>query len=146
LWERAAEAAVADASWSTAVANAGRAADHHRQAGDTRLAARAEATAGQALRLWGRHAEARDRLTAAVEVLRAEPDTDTVRALAELAILEAFAGSADADRLSTEALVLGEALATTWPMPSPTWSRPSSSSANGTPPKPSWRMSPIPTA
>ena len=60
--------------------------------GDARSAARAQAIAGQALRRWGRHAEARDQLTAAVEVLRENPDADTVRALDELAALEVFAG------------------------------------------------------
>ena len=45
-----------------------------------------------------------------MEVLRADPDTDTVRALEELAALEVFAGSPDADRLTAEALILGEAL------------------------------------
>ena len=47
-----------------------------------------------------------------MEVLRADPDTDTVRALGELAQLEVFAGSPDADRLTTEALALGQALGT----------------------------------
>ena len=45
-----------------------------------------------------------------MEVLRADPDTDTVRALGELATLEVFAGSPEADRLSAEALTLGQAL------------------------------------
>jgi hypothetical protein len=45
-----------------------------------------------------------------VEVLRADPDTDTVRALRYLAGVEVFAGSAEADRLSAEALILGQAL------------------------------------
>jgi tetratricopeptide (TPR) repeat protein len=62
------------------------------------------------MRWWGRHAEAREQLTAAVEVLRADPDTDAVHAVEHLAALEAFAGSPDADRLSTEALTLGQAL------------------------------------
>ncbi len=110
LWERAAEAAVTDADYATAVQHATRARDHHQQCGQPRAAARAQAITGQALRLWGRHAEARDQLTAAVEVLRADPDTDTVGALEELAILEVFAGTPDADRLSTEALTLGQAL------------------------------------
>jgi hypothetical protein len=52
----------------------------------------------------------RDQLIAAVEVLRADPDADTVRTLEPLAALEIFAGSPDADRLSTEALGLGQAL------------------------------------
>ncbi len=45
-----------------------------------------------------------------MEVLRAGPDTDTVWAMNRLATLEVFAGSPDADRLSAEALTLGQAL------------------------------------
>ena len=45
-----------------------------------------------------------------MEVLRADPDTDTVRALEELATLEVFAGSPDAEWLTTEAITLGQAL------------------------------------
>ena len=120
------------------------------QRGQARAAARAQAIAGQALRLWGRHAEARDQLTAAVEVLRADPDTDTVRALEELAALEVFAGSPDADRLTTEALILGQALGVgaepaRWPAHSPAGSTsaapggapkrsPTSAKARGSPP------------
>ena len=83
----------------------------YRQGGDTRAAARAQVIAGQALRQWGRHAQAREQLTAAVAVLREDPDTDTVRALGELARLEVFAGSPAADALSAEALALGQDLA-----------------------------------
>ena len=43
-------------------------------------------------------------------MLRAEPDTDTVRALQQLATAEVFIGSPDADRLPAEALYLGDAL------------------------------------
>ena len=43
-------------------------------------------------------------------VLRQSADPDTVEALNQLAVLEVFAGSPDADRLSTEALTLGQAL------------------------------------
>ena len=111
LWEHAAEAAVTNADWATAVEQAGRAGELYRQGGDTRAAARAQAIAGQALHRWGRHAQAREQLTAAVAVLRADPDTDTVQALGELAALEAFAGAPDADALSAEALALGQALA-----------------------------------
>ncbi|MGH3154714.1 MAG: hypothetical protein ACRDOB_28860, partial [Streptosporangiaceae bacterium] len=78
--------------------------------GQARAAATAQAAAGQALHEWGRFAEAREQLTAAAEVLRADPDTDTVRALQGLATLEAFAGSPDAGQLTTEALYLGQAL------------------------------------
>ena len=110
MWERAARAAVTNGDWAVAIEHASRASDYYLDRGQVRAAARAQATAGQALRLWGRHAEARDQLTAAVKVLRAEPDADTVRALDQLAILEVVAGSPDADTLSTEALTLGQAL------------------------------------
>ena len=110
LWERAAQAAVLSADYGPAVQHAGRAREYHLRLGQDRAAARAQAISGKALRQQGRLAEAREQLTAAVAVLRAEPDTDTVGALDELAALEAFAGSPDADRLSTEALILGQAL------------------------------------
>jgi hypothetical protein len=45
-----------------------------------------------------------------VEVLRTDPDTDTVNALEQLAAVESFAGSPEADRLTTEALILGQDL------------------------------------
>ncbi len=45
-----------------------------------------------------------------MEVLRADPDADTVRALDELAAVEAFADTPDANQLSAEALTLGQAL------------------------------------
>jgi len=108
LWERAARAAVTSGDWAAAVQHAGRAHDYHLGHDQARAAARAQVIAGEALRQWGRHAEARERLTAAVEVLRAELDADTVRALEELAVVEVMAGSPDADRLSAEALALGE--------------------------------------
>ena len=41
---------------------------------------------------------------------RTPPDTDTVRALEQLALLEVYVGSPDGDRLTTEALILGQAL------------------------------------
>ena len=111
LWEHAAAAAVTNADWAAAVEQAGHAGDLYRQVGDARSAARAQAIAGAALRPWGRHVQAREQLTAAVAVLREEPDTDTVQALGELAQLEAFAGAPGADTLSAEALALGQALA-----------------------------------
>ncbi|HTS96937.1 MAG TPA: adenylate/guanylate cyclase domain-containing protein [Streptosporangiaceae bacterium] len=110
LWERAAQAALTGGEWAVAVGHAGRARELHLQRADNRAAARAQAIAGRALRLWGRHAQAREQLTAALQVLRPDPDADTVRALDELAMLEVFAGSPDSDALSTEALVLAQAL------------------------------------
>jgi hypothetical protein len=110
LWEHAATAALTNADRATALEQAGRAAELYRQCGDTRAAARAQAIAGRTLRLWGRHGEAREQLTAALAVLRADPGTDTVHALDQLALLEVFAGSPAADTLSAEALALGQAL------------------------------------
>ena len=111
LWERAAEASLTDADWAAAAEQAGQAGELYRQCGETRSAARAQVIAGQTLRQWGRHAQARDQLTAAVAVLREDPDTDTVRALGELARLEVATGSPAADALSAEALALGQDLA-----------------------------------
>ena len=110
LWERAARAAVTDADYAAAVQHAGQARDHYQRTGRPRPAARAQAITGRALRHTGRHAEAREHLTAAVSTLRADPDTDTVQALEQLAMLEVFAGSAEAGQLTDEALALGQAL------------------------------------
>ena len=110
LWENAAEAAVLCADYAAAIGHADRARAEYLKAGQVRAAARVQATGGHTLRLWGRHTEAREPLIAALEVLRADPDHDTVRALEQLALLEVFAGSPDGDRLSSEALVLGQAL------------------------------------
>jgi predicted ATPase len=54
LWERAAEAAILSADYATATEHADRARSDYAQAGQARAAARAQATAGQALRKWGR--------------------------------------------------------------------------------------------
>ncbi len=110
LWEHAAQAASRSASWATAVEHARRARDYHLDHGQPRAAARAQAIAGDALRRWGHHGEAREQLAAALDVLRAEPDTDTVRALDNLATVEVFAESANADTLTTEAVALGQVL------------------------------------
>jgi class 3 adenylate cyclase len=111
LWEHAAAAAFTDADYAAAAERAGQAQELYRQGGDTRAAARAQTIAGQALRRWGRHAQAREQLTAAVAVLRDDSGTDTVQALGELATLEVHAGAPEADALTTEALALGQELA-----------------------------------
>ena len=54
LWGSAAEAAISSADWAEAVESAGRAQSCHLEQGDERAAARAQATAAQAPRLWGR--------------------------------------------------------------------------------------------
>jgi tetratricopeptide (TPR) repeat protein len=110
LWERAAESAVASGDWAVAVENAGHARDRYLDRGQARAAARARAIAGRALHSWGRLAEARDQLTTALEVLRTDPDTDTVLVLQDLARLEVLAGLPDADRLTAEVMSLGQSL------------------------------------
>jgi class 3 adenylate cyclase/tetratricopeptide (TPR) repeat protein len=110
LWERAAMAALYTGDWAAAVEHAGHAREYHLRHGRARAAARAQVIAGRALRLWGRHAEAREQFKAALEVLAADPDTDTVTALDQLATLESSAGSPDADRLTLQVLAVGQAV------------------------------------
>ena len=110
LWISAADAANAATEYATAVQHADSARDYYQQRGHARAAALAQAAAGRALHERGHYAEARKQLTAAVNILRTDPDHDTVRALQGLATLEAFAGSPDAGRLTSEALYLGQAL------------------------------------
>ena len=111
LWERAAEAALDDAEWDSAVAFADRARQSYEGLGHERSAARTQIIAGTALRRRGVHADARERLEPALAVLRDSPDTDTVRAVGQLAAVEVFGGSLEAAlRLSDEALSYGQAL------------------------------------
>ena len=110
LWERAAWAYVVAGDAGAALELSDRAADSYSELGRTRAAARAQAIGGQALSNSRRHSEARQRLAAALEVLRVDPDQDTVTALGTLSSLEALSGGQDADRLTAEALVLGQAL------------------------------------
>ncbi len=110
LWENAAQAAFDGGDTAASVSYAWQARDCYHQRGNARAAARARSLVGESLRVAGRHAEAREELTAALQVLRGEPDVDTVRALGRLASLETWSGSPDADTLTAEALILGQAL------------------------------------
>jgi class 3 adenylate cyclase/tetratricopeptide (TPR) repeat protein len=110
LWERAAQAGITAGDFTAAIDHAARARADYLRLGEDRAAARAQAVAGRALRGLGRHTDAREQLSSAVEVLRADPDPDAVEAMKELAALEVFSGSPDADRLTSEALNLGQAL------------------------------------
>ena len=110
-WEAAAEADLLAGDNMAALGHAERAAAGHAAAGRLRDAARAQALAGRALSAEGRTTEAHDRMSAAVQVLRPEPDGDTVRVLAQLGGLAAMTGKGDADSLTSEALRLGQALA-----------------------------------
>jgi class 3 adenylate cyclase/tetratricopeptide (TPR) repeat protein len=110
LWESAAGAARTAADYRRAAEYAGRAREYYQERGEVRAAARARTTAAEALRGQGRLGEAREQLVAALVVLRAQPDTDTVIALDRLAGLEVSVGSPEADRLTAEGLSLGQAL------------------------------------
>jgi class 3 adenylate cyclase/tetratricopeptide (TPR) repeat protein len=109
LWERAAQAALDDAAFDAAVNFADLANERYSLVGQSRAAARTQIIAGTALRRRGQIAEGRERLTSALEVLIEEPDTDTVRALAQHASIEVFSGSIELGaRLSDDALALGQ--------------------------------------
>ena len=110
LWERAARASLIAADVEGTLAQTERASVLYAAHGQPRASARVEAIAGDALRRCGRHAEAREKLTAALVVLRPDPDADTVTALEHLAAVEIFSGGAEGERLSAEALALGQAL------------------------------------
>jgi class 3 adenylate cyclase len=111
LLEMAAWAAYVSADYALAMKHAERAREDHLRRGLTRDAARAQAVMGRAQRFSGRFGEAREQLTAALDVLRDAPDADTVRAVEELAATEFFTGAPTAESLSAEALALGQALA-----------------------------------
>jgi tetratricopeptide (TPR) repeat protein len=110
LWEATAEAENVAGDYFAAAGHADHARVGYTAAGQSRAAARAQRIAGSALSGAGRNREAAQRLTAALEVLRPDPDRDTVRALGSLAGLYAFSAGTEADRLSAEALVLGRDL------------------------------------
>jgi tetratricopeptide (TPR) repeat protein len=111
LWERAAAAANKCSQWTESINFADLARDRYQHLRLPRAVARADTAVGRALRYSGRHAEARARLGPALEALAVSPDIDTVRALQTLGEVETFAGGADGDRLTAQALSLGQALA-----------------------------------
>ena len=110
LWERAATTALDAARWQVVVKYAEHAADGYAAVGDRRSTARAQVLGGRAMKLFGLFAEARERLAPAIAVLAEEPGPDTVDAMLTMASIEVFAGSAEADRLTTEALELAQIL------------------------------------
>ena len=111
LWEQASRAAFMAADYVKAAEDAERARSFYLQDGQVRAAARAQSRIGIALRDQGKHSEGREQLAAALQVLRSEPDADTVRAILWLGELEVFTDMGEADRLTTEALTLGQGLA-----------------------------------
>ncbi len=110
MWEHAARVALTGHDVEGAVEYSERAIALYAAHGQDRAAARSQALAGEALRISGRNGQAREYLVAALEVLRPDPDADTVTALGWLAVVETFAGGSEKDQLSAEALALGQAL------------------------------------
>ena len=93
LHEPAGKAASDLGDQDAAVAHYQIAADMYRRHRRMREAARAEVGLGAALRRQGRLEDAGNTLRNALTVLGAEPDADTVAALAQTAILDAFIGN-----------------------------------------------------
>ena len=111
LRERAGATANIGGDFDAAIERYELAALGYRRHGNTRAAARVETLAGAVLRRQGRMEEARTKITAALAVLQADPDADTVSALAALANVNAFAGNAaDAIEESDAALAQAQAL------------------------------------
>ena len=110
LWERAARADLVNADFESTINHAEAARRCYLDDGDARGAARARTTAGRALGLAGRIAEARAQLTEALAVLQPDRDGDTVAALETMADVHILAGSPEAERFASEALAMGQAL------------------------------------
>jgi class 3 adenylate cyclase/tetratricopeptide (TPR) repeat protein len=110
LWEAAAQADDIAGDHDAMLRHADRAIAGHAAAGLTRDGARARGMVGRALSRSGRQAEAAPWFTAAAQVLRTDPDADTVVILNALAVNAMALAPGDAEALSSEALQLGEAL------------------------------------
>ncbi len=111
LWERAAGALLVAGDAPSAEGKFLRAAELYARHGRLRDAARARAAWAEAVRMMGRHEQARAALREALGVLGSPPDADTVTALRHLATLETFSGAAEeADGLLRQALGLAQEL------------------------------------
>ncbi len=111
LFEKGAQASSDVGDHEAAIGRADAAREGHLSLGDRRGAARAQSMRGYDLQRLGRHDAARSALNEALEVLREDPDADTVTALRFLGSLETFSdNAAEGHRLVTEALDLAQAL------------------------------------
>jgi class 3 adenylate cyclase/tetratricopeptide (TPR) repeat protein len=110
IYERAGEALLVAVDIETAEARWRRAGELYARHDRSRDQARAELGVGRSLRRSGRFDDARLALSAAVAVLEQDPDVDTVRALAELANLEATLGTPEGGPLLQRALNEAEAI------------------------------------
>ena len=111
LWELAAKACMRSGDGHRTIGLAEQAVDRYVALDEKRAAARTKTVLAKALRRSGRHSDAREVMSEALDVLREDPDIDTVRALGELAALENFGGTPAADEVTTEQLRLAEGLA-----------------------------------
>jgi len=112
LYERASRVLYHFGDFDESVKWADAARDQYLALGDQRAVARARSMKGGSLVRAGRHVAARNELADALEILRPEPDADTVEALRHLGTLEAFSGNlVEAEQLIAEGLVLGQAIA-----------------------------------
>jgi class 3 adenylate cyclase/predicted ATPase len=84
--------------------------DRYVALGDERAAARTRTLLARAQMRMGRYTDARQTFAEAIAVLRENPDADTVTAMEQLALLEAFAGTPEADHATVEALRLAQGL------------------------------------
>jgi tetratricopeptide (TPR) repeat protein len=78
--------------------------------GDDRAAERTRTLLARGQMRMGRYTDARQTFAEAIAVLRENPDADTVTAMDQLALLEAFAGTPEADHATVEALRLAQGL------------------------------------
>ena len=111
LWERAAQAAVDAGDYAAAVALRGPGPGRiPASAGRRGLRPGSRSSPGTRCGFGDTPPRLATSSPAAMGVLRADPDRDTVRALDQLATVAVFSGSADADQLTAEALDLGQDL------------------------------------
>ncbi len=110
LWERAGVAFGAAADFADAIETLGRAQRVFDSTGEARAAARTKARMARFVRRRGQLVEARVLLDEALEVLRTDPDADTVEALQEATSVANFLGEPAGRALIDEALGLGQSL------------------------------------
>jgi class 3 adenylate cyclase/tetratricopeptide (TPR) repeat protein len=110
LWEGAANAASHIPAWTAAIDHANRALTAYAEHEQVRDCARVRSMIGAAWREQGKFDQAREYLEGALEVLRVDPDHDTIRVLFEMSGMALASGEADADRLTAELLTLSQEL------------------------------------